>query len=253
MMDNLEILDINAANVEQTSFFCLKSRPKAPGYRRKLDWLQARFAEGLRMKILRQGKRLHGFIEYFPGEYSWRAVDAAGYLVIQCLWVVGKAKSLGYGVRLLQACLEDARAHGLNGVVMVASDGPWLASKKFFINNGFDLVDQAPPAFDLLVRRLSPAPLPAFPTDWDARLASAGPGLTVQTSGQCPYLEAVEQSFEKVARQRGLLFNYVNLEDSLQARRQAFSPYGVFGVALNGRLLTYHWEAESHLNHMLDQ
>jgi hypothetical protein len=137
--------------------------------------------------------------------------------------------------------------------MMVASDGTWLASKQFFLRHGFELVDQAPPAFDLLVRRLSTAPPPAFPTDWEARLACAGPGLTLQTSGQCPYLEAVAQEFEKAARERRLPYHYVCLEDSRQARREAFSPYGAFGVALNGRLLTYHWEAEQHLRHLLDE
>jgi len=33
---------------------CYMSKPKAPGYRQKRDWLQARFAEGLRIKMLHE-------------------------------------------------------------------------------------------------------------------------------------------------------------------------------------------------------
>jgi len=114
-------------------------------------------------------------------------------------------------------------------------------------------VEQAPPSFDLLVRRLVAAPNPAFPSDWEARLARCGPGLTLQTSGQCPYLEAVEQGFENAARERGLPYRYVRLESSAQARREAVSPYGAFGAALNGRLLTYHWEPEQSLQRLLNE
>jgi hypothetical protein len=28
-----------------------------------------------------------GFLEYIPGEYTWRVINAPGYLVIHCIWV----------------------------------------------------------------------------------------------------------------------------------------------------------------------
>lgn len=77
--EQVEIVDVDASNVDETRFFCMRSKPKAPGYRRKRDWLEARFAEGMRMKIIRKGGR--GFIEYIPGQHAWRAVHADGRLV----------------------------------------------------------------------------------------------------------------------------------------------------------------------------
>ena len=87
------------------------SKRKSPGYRQKRAWLAKRFAEGLKVQIVHEtGGRDVGFVEYIPGEYAWRAVHAPGYLVIHCLWVVGKGKGKGHGSRLVQVCLDDARA-----------------------------------------------------------------------------------------------------------------------------------------------
>ena len=107
MGQNVEIITVAATNVAQYGFFCRKSKPKSEGYRRKLDWLEQRFSEGMRIKIVHEDGRSVGFIEYIPGEFTWRAVRAKGYMVIHCLWVVGRAKGKGYGSRLLNDCEEE--------------------------------------------------------------------------------------------------------------------------------------------------
>ncbi|UCE07082.1 MAG: GNAT family N-acetyltransferase, partial [bacterium] len=67
---NFKIIDVNSDNVEQTGFFCYMSKRKTEGFQRKLNWLKARFAEGMRIKMFDLPER--GFIEYIPGEYAWR-------------------------------------------------------------------------------------------------------------------------------------------------------------------------------------
>ena len=62
----LEIIDVQARNVKETGFFCYMSKRKTEGWRRKLLWLKARFAEGLKIKMLKLPER--GFIEYIPGD-----------------------------------------------------------------------------------------------------------------------------------------------------------------------------------------
>ena len=115
---NIKIIDVNANNVEQTGFFCYMSKRKTEGFQRKLRWLKARFAEGMRIKMFELPER--GFIEYIPSEYAWRAVDAKGYMFIHCLWVVGKSKGKGLAGVLLEECINDAKQSGMNGVAMVA-------------------------------------------------------------------------------------------------------------------------------------
>ncbi len=53
----------------------------------KIRWLNQHFKKGLRAKVLlAPGNRQCGYIEYLPGEYAWRGVDAEGYLFIHCIW-----------------------------------------------------------------------------------------------------------------------------------------------------------------------
>ena len=240
-MGNIEIVTVDGANVAERGFFCYKSKPKSAGYRNKLGWLEQRFAEGLRLKVLYEGDRSVGFVEYVPGEHAWRAVHAEGYTVIHCLWVVGSGKGKGYGSRLLDECVAEARHDGRHGVVMVSSSRVWLAGKDVFLKHGFEVVGQAPPSFELLVRRFDGAPLPTFPADWDERAGRYGPGVTIVYTDQCPYIEDAVKGAVEFAREGGVAARTVKLESSRQVREDAPSAYGVFNVVYNGRLATYHY------------
>ncbi len=91
-------------------------------------------------------------------------VNAKGYMVIHCLWVVGKGKGKGYGRRLIEECVKDARAQKMKGVAMLTSDHTWLAGKDIFECNGFVEVDSAPPSFHLMALQFaSLRPHPAYP------------------------------------------------------------------------------------------
>ncbi len=254
MTDGYEIISVDSDNIARTGFFCYMSKPKSPGYHQKREWLKARFAEGMKLKILHEhGYRDVGFIEYLPGEYAWRTVQAPGYLVIHCLWVVGKGKGKGYGTRLLQECLEDAQAQNKSGVVMVTSDSVWLAGKEIFLRNGFEEVDQAPPSFRLLVHRFGSAPEPAFPHDWEARLQRFGPGLTVIRTPQCPFTENGTHEVVQTAQQRGIPAQVVELKSAREVQETSPSAFGVFGIVLNGRLLSYYYLPHNDLEKRLDQ
>ena len=119
-MDNV-IHTIDASNVDRYGFFCYKCKPQTAGYHHKREWLEKTLNEGLRLKIIYEGNRSAGFIEYAPGEYTWRGVQAAGYLVIHCMWVVGNGKGKGYGGRLLDLVTGEAESLGMYGVVVVSS------------------------------------------------------------------------------------------------------------------------------------
>lgn len=237
MNDHVEIVAIDAGNVDERGFFCYKSKPKTEGYRRKLAWLKQRFAEGMQIKIVYEGSRAVGFIEYVPGEFAWRPVDARGYMFIHCLWVVGRAKKKGYGSRLLGACVEDARRMGKQGVAAVIKPGGHLVGKQLFLKNGFEAIDWAPPTFELVAKKFGDAPSPAFPKNWEQRLARYGVGLTVFRSDQCPYTDgAVRQALE-VADEAGVQARVIELKTAQDVQNLAPSAYSVFGLAYDGELL----------------
>lgn len=248
-----EIVEVDETNVSQQGFFCYKSKPKAEGYSRKLTWLKNRFSEGMKIKIVYENGRSVGFIEYIPGESAWRAVNADDYLVIHCIWVVGRGKKKGYGSRLLNECLEDARKSNKHGVAMVTSSGNWLADKKLLVNNGFKVVGHAPPSFDLLVKKFDDAPLPSFPANWEERLAYFGSGLTIVRSDQCPYIDDDVIRTLKIAESMGIPAQVIELQDSKEVQDFSPSAYGVYNIVLNGKLLSYHYEIEKKLRKLMEE
>jgi hypothetical protein len=242
--NTFEIIDVNASNVDETGFFCCMSKRKSEGYQNKLAWLKDRFAEGLKIKML--GGGLRGFIEYIPGEYAWRAVNADGYMFIHCIWVVGKSKKKGYSVVLLNECLKDAREAGMNGVAVVTGEGNYLVGKKLFLKHGFEVVDEAPPAFSLLVKKFNDSPDPFFGIDWGARQKACGDGLTMFRAHQCPYLEDSVNVILETAEERGIPAKVIDLNTRQDVLDKAPTAYGIFSVVYNGQLLEYWpvWKAE---------
>jgi GNAT superfamily N-acetyltransferase len=240
-MNKYEIKTVDAGNIDENGFFCYMSKRKEPGYKQKHDWLEARFAEGMKIKILHEnGGRDTAFIEYIPGEYAWRAVHAAGYMVIHCLWVVGKGKGKGYGRRLIEECVQDARAQKMKGVVMLTSDRTWLVSKDIFEHNGFTEVDSALP-FHLMSLRFGTAPAPSLPRNWDERAQAFGHGLTVIRTAQCPYIENGAKDILAFAKEKGIRARFLELKTAQEVQEQSPSAYGVFGTVLDGKLLAYQY------------
>ena len=72
----------------------------------------------------------------------------------------------GKGKRLLQQCIDDAKAVGMDGGGAVTVTGekkrPFMSDPKFLKKQGFEVVDQAAPFFRLLALRLTDAPVPQF-------------------------------------------------------------------------------------------
>lgn len=182
-----------------------------------------------------------GFIEYIPGEYAWRAVQAEGYMLIHCLWIVGKSKGKGLSSFLLNECLKDAKATGMRGVAMVTSEKNWLTGKKVLLKHGFESVAEAPPAFNLMVKKFHKGPSPSFTGDWDKRARRFGHGLTVIRSPQCPYVPDATNIVSETAEKLGIQYKTVELRSAEEVRELSPSAHGVFSIVYNGRLLSYHY------------
>lgn len=240
-----EIIEVHARNVEQTGFFCYMSKRKTAGWRKKLLWLKKRFAEGMKIKMLKLPER--GFIEYVPGEHAWRAIHAKGYMVIHCLWVVGRSRGKGHASVLLQACMEDARRAGMKGAAMVVSQGSYMGWKAYLLKQGFETVDTAPPSFELMVKKFGKACSPSFTKDWEKKARSCGKGLTILRSDQCPYFEDATRALLDAAKKKGIPGRVIELRTAREVRDLAPSPYGAMSVVLDGRAIPSHYEARGEL------
>ena len=246
----MEILDVTPDNVDELGFFCYMSKRKSEGFARKLEWVKARFEEGLRIKMLKLPDR--GFIEYIPAEWGWRAVNADGYMLIHCLWVVGKSRKQGYAKALLSECIEDARRAGKHGVVMLTSESNWLMSRKLLVKQGFEEVVKADPSFSLMVLRFDEdAPMPSLPGEWEEKAARHPEGVTLYRTDQCPYVVDAVRTAEETAVKAGIPCKVVELASSKEVQEQSPSPFGIFGIVHDGCLLSYYYQLEKDLLPML--
>jgi L-amino acid N-acyltransferase YncA len=234
-----QILDVNLNNVDKLGFFCRMSKMKTEGNQKKLLWLKKRFNEGLKIKMLELPER--GFIEYIPGEYAWRGIEAKGYMFIHCIWVVGKSKGKDFGELLLNECIEDAKNQKMNGVAVLVSDENWMANKKLFIKNKFEQVAAAEPSFQLLVKKFNKAANPTFVNNWDKNLKKHSNGLTIFQSDQCPYLEDAVITIKNFAEEKKIPLNIVKLKSAEDVRKMSPSPHGTFNIVYNGKLLSYYY------------
>jgi ribosomal protein S18 acetylase RimI-like enzyme len=237
-----EIVDVNEANIGDYGLLCMQSKKNTDGYRCKLEWTKERFKEGLRVKLLlvdegaKRGLRARGFIEYIPGKYTWRGIDADGYMVIHCIWVVGHHKGHGYGSKLLEHCLNDAKR--MNGVAVMTGK-TWLPGAKLFMRHGFEKVDSAPPDFELFAKRFSEkAPMPRFRAVPKEELEKYGSGITVFKSSQCPYVSGAVKEMMQTAKRINLPIRVIDIKTCTDAQNNVH-PYGTFCVIQNGRIMTY--------------
>ena len=251
MTPEFEIIDITPDNEIEYDLFCKKTKKKEEGYQKKLSWFKKRYEEGLRMKILRVNERgkmtTRGFIEYIPGEYAWRAVNALDYLMIHCLWVVGRNKKKGYGKKLLDLCIQDAKDQKMAGVAMVASDRPWLTGKGLLVKNGFEVVDTAPPSFELVVKKFKDVPNPSFPTDWEKRQKKYSDGLTIFYADQCPYMPDAVKIVLDTGNELGIPTSSIELKSAKDVQRKAPTAFGIFSILYNGELLRYYYMSRKEL------
>jgi hypothetical protein len=239
---------VDAANLPVCGIGCLTD-PKHEGYQPKVAWLKKRFAEGLRFLLFRNeaGKPL-AFLEYVPGEYAWRPVDARGWMFIHCLWVYSEGKKVGgLGSRLIQACIEEARQAGALGVATLVADGAWMVRKEVFLRNGFEKAAEAD-RFQLLIHRLKKGPEPGF-RDISGNLKKFQ-GLHIVYCAQCPMLPKSVNDLSVMAAENGLELKVTVLRSARQAQN-APSYYGVYSLLWNGRLLSDHYVSKGRFRGLL--
>jgi N-acetylglutamate synthase-like GNAT family acetyltransferase len=235
-MSEYEIVDTNAENIGSCSF-CGYKDTTTLGHRRKTEWLKNRYAESLRFKVLRSREFGDiGMIEYALGNHAWRPVEAEGYLVIHCLMVNGKHKGKGLGAVLLDDCLRDGRKSKCRGVAVVTSSDSFMAGSGLFLKAGFVSVESNPP-YELLVQKFkATAPDPRFIVDRERVLKRHTKGLTILAADQCPMVPKCVAEIAESARALGLEVRVVPVT-SAKASRELPTPYGMFSIIYDGRLI----------------
>jgi len=253
-MSTLEVIDTNEENIYNYKL-CFYKNIKQEGYRQKAEWLKQRFSEGLKYKLLcSTDEGVIAAIEYIPGEYTWRAVEASGYMMIHCIFnEYKKYRGQGYGTLLVEESVKDANKSSMHGVAVVTRKGSWMAGKELFLKNGFMVIDTAPPDFELLVKQFDSLPPPKFSGDWEKRLSQYSSGLTITRSEQCPYItKSVREITETAVKKYGVTPNIVELKNCKDAQN-APSAFAVFGIVYDGKLVADHPISNTRFMNIMDK
>ena len=250
----MKIIEVNLENYKDYDLFCKKSQKNKPGYKNKESWALKRFKEGMKIQLLHvketKGFTSRGFIEYIPGKFTWRGIKASEYMVIHCLWVVGKQKGKGYGTKLIQKCIDDAKLGGFGGVATVTTTRTWASKKAIFEKNGFSAGDAYEPLELMVLKFDDKIPDPKFIPDSEKEIGRDGilpepsrKGITIYYADQCPYMVGLRNQLEEISDELKIPYNEIHM-DSLKKARSCPHPYGVCAIFLNGKFLTYTYETK---------
>jgi hypothetical protein len=208
--------------------------PKHEFYYKKIEWLREQFKNGLKIKLLylKGEKRPIGFVEYVPGEYCWRSVNAKGYMFIHCLWTNGKKhQHQGMGRLLLEEVEKDSKE--MLGVAVVTSDKSFMSSQKIFKKNGYSIISESGKD-QLMMKQFNNGPLP-FINNWQAELEKFN-GLSIIYSKQCPWVARFIEEIKPILEDKKLKPKIFQLKTAADAQK-APSFYSVFNLIYNGKLL----------------
>jgi len=248
-MDNIKIIEVNEENVLQEGLFCSKN-PKYEGFQLKLDWIKKSWEEGLKLKILQNGDEKVGFIEYTPGEFAWRPVKASGYIFIQCLMVYARKNyKRGFGSRLIEHCINDAKKMNKSGVTVMTSKGSWLADKSIFLKHGFKEVDKKD-RFELMALKFNGEENPSF-VDWYQNLKNYK-GLNLIYANQCPYFTKSVEEMRQTAKEYGLDLKVRVLQNPEEAQK-APTGYGVYSLVYNCKILADNYISNTRFKNILNK
>lgn len=238
--ESFQIIGLTPENIADYGVCGYKDVKKHLELRRKIDWFCKYFPLGLRIKaIITDTGEYQGMLEYIPGEYAHRPVNAVGYMFIHCIFVgfKSKFKGKGYASALIKECICESKAANMKGVAVVTRSGSFMAKKDIFLKHGFHQVDSVKPDFELLVLKFEDnAPDPSF------KVISTGnffKGLTILRSPQCPYSVKNVDAIMKTAHDLKLNPELIEMDDHISAR-QSPCAFGTFCIVGNGKVLSHH-------------
>ena len=244
-------IDLTEENLAQEHLCCIiRSKKPHPGVEAKRAWLRERLKEGHVFRKL-DAKGVV-FIEYAPLERAWVPVEGDNYLYIYCLWVSGEFKGKGYGRRLMEYCLADARARGKSGVCMLGAEKQkaWLSDQAFAEKYGFETVDTTPGGYRLLARSFD-GTKPRFAENAKKQEIERQE-LTIYFSPQCPYIHQSVELACKTCGDLGAAYTLIPV-DTLEKAKNLPCVFNNWAIFYQGKFMTVNLLDAAALKRLLKQ
>ncbi len=234
----MDIISVDQSNIADEHICCAISDKKGEScVSSKKVWLSERFAHGLVFKKLDVRGKV--FIEYIPAEKAWCPIKADGYMHINCFWVSGQFAGQGYANRLLEECINDAKAKGKIGLTALSSSKkmPFLSDPKYLKYKGFKVADTAAPYYELLYMPFAEAaPAPVF-KECVKQGGISEKGMVLYYSNQCPHTDKYAPIIKTLAEHRGSTVKLIKLETAEQAQ-SAPAPFTTYSFFYDGKFVT---------------
>jgi ribosomal protein S18 acetylase RimI-like enzyme len=251
----MNIITIDKNNIEQEHICCAIGNDKKNQSRAqsKKEWMRDRFTDGLTFKRFDQRGKL--FIEYMPIEKVWKPIIGKNFMVINCLWISGQFKGKGLSTQLLDECIKDAKSKKMDGISVVSSTKvkPFLTDKQFYLKHGFEVVDTAPPYFELLAFKFNKnAKNPQFTNNAKNGTCLNKKGFTFIYSNQCPFMEEYVELLAEVSKSKKIPFEIKKLKDYNEVQ-QIGSPFGTLGIYFNGEFKTHELMPEKKFEKFIEE
>ena len=171
---------------------------------------------------------------------GWMPIEAKDYMLINCHWVSGSYKGKGYGTELLKECEDEAKSLKMKGVLLVSANKkkPFLSDKSFYLKSGYEVVDSAPPYFELLAKRFdNKAELPKFTQTAKKGFPEEIKGVDIFYTAQCPfttpYIELLKPTI--VTSNIPIRIHQIKSREEAQSH---FCPVTTYSVFVDGKFYT---------------
>ncbi len=243
-MSDVKIIDLTPESIVDYGVCGYKNAKKHKELRNKIEWYREYYPKGLRIKaLISETGGYQGMLEYIPGTYAHRPVNAKNYLFIHCIFVGFKKefKGKGFASLLIDDCIKHAKEGSMLGVAVVTRKGSFMSNSDIFIKNGFNKVDNAIPDFELLVYKFDTNYKdPSFKKESLQNLDKYGNGLIILRSVQCPYTEKNVHAILLTAKERfNLQTRLIDIKD-YESAQDTPNPFGTFCIILDGEIISYH-------------
>lgn len=236
----ISIIGLTPENIGLYGVCGYKDAIKHPELKRKIDWFKAYYPKGLRIKALITPEgTCQGMLEYIPGEYAHRPVNADGFMFIHCIFSGFKKefKGKGYASMMIDECISESLEQKKQGVAVVTRKGSFMAGKDIFVKKGFVKVDEAKPDFELLALKFHQAA--ENPSFRKVNPENYPEGLIIQRSPQCPYSGKNVNEIMDSARKMNLQTTLMELNDHGSASHSPCA-FGTFCILYDGKIISHH-------------
>ena len=233
----MEYIQVTKENLEKEHICCAIANNNDVQVASKKAWLEDRFDEGL--VFLKSAERGKCFIEYIPAENAWVPIDAPNFMYIDCLWVSGSFKGHGYSTDLLNACIEDSKVKGKDGlcILSAAKKMPFLSDPKFLKYKGFEVADEADNGIELWYFPLKKsAKKPSF-KDCAKHPHINEKGYVLYYTNQCPFNGKYVPILEQTAKDNNIPFRAIHIQSREEAQN-APTPITNYALFHDGEYIT---------------